>query len=73
VSEPFKVGDLVRLKNPWGPVMTVTAADDSPRIAHLAWFGVDSALHRDLLPFELLERVYAVDWPDPPQTPPVAG
>ncbi len=57
-GEAFKVGDLVRMKNPWGPIMTVMAVDISPRIAHLTWFGADSALHRDMLPFELLELVH---------------
>jgi uncharacterized protein YodC (DUF2158 family) len=56
---PFKVGDLVRLRNPWGPVMTVSCIDHDALALHVVWFGADSALHQDSLPMYVLEMVPA--------------
>jgi uncharacterized protein YodC (DUF2158 family) len=62
VSAPFKVGDLVRLKNPWGPVMTVSdfAPEESSNNSAnwdvwCVWFDTRSRLQKEIIPSDLLE------------------
>jgi uncharacterized protein YodC (DUF2158 family) len=55
VSAPFKVGDLVRLKNPWGPVMTVSGVDSDA--VRCLWFDSRSRFQFQAFPPAVLELV----------------
>lgn len=57
---PFRVGDLVRLRNPWGPVMTVCDVEETSdpwQGVKCLWFDTTSRLQQVLLTSDVLELV----------------
>jgi uncharacterized protein YodC (DUF2158 family) len=58
MSAPFKVGDLVRLKNPWGPVMTVSEVAPAGvewSSIQCVWFDTASRVRHSTFAIEILE------------------
>jgi uncharacterized protein YodC (DUF2158 family) len=61
VSAPFKVGDLVRLKNSWGPVMTVAHIQDAEQAGNkifairCLWFDAVTHLLEAVIDSAVLE------------------
>lgn len=57
---PFKVGDLVRLRNPWGPVMTVSEVTETShpwQNVNCLWFDSASRLQDAVLTSDVLDLV----------------
>lgn len=57
---PFKVGDLVRLRNPWGPEMTVDGVGltaDGRQSVDTIWFDAGSRLLHATFSSDVLDLV----------------